>query len=203
MAVTTASDTAPARTRLLDAALAVFRAKGYTAATVDDLCAAAGVTKGSFFHHFDSKLDLALRAVDHWNAVTGALFAQAPYQSLPDPRARLLAYIDLRGALIQGELPEYTCLLGTVVQEVFDTQPALRDACNHGIGQHARLLAEDIAQAKARYAPQADWQALDLAYFTQAVIQGAFVLAKAQGGGQVIAHCIAQLRAHVETLLPD
>jgi TetR/AcrR family transcriptional repressor of nem operon len=43
------------KTRLLDAALTVIRTKGYAATTVDDICHAAGVTKGSFFHHFKSK----------------------------------------------------------------------------------------------------------------------------------------------------
>jgi len=40
------------KTKLLNAALHVIRAKGYTATRVEDICEAAGVTKGSFFHHF-------------------------------------------------------------------------------------------------------------------------------------------------------
>ena len=44
-----------ARPALLDAALSVFRAQGYAGTSVDDLCRAAGVTKGAFFHHFASK----------------------------------------------------------------------------------------------------------------------------------------------------
>ena len=44
------------------AAMSVIRAKGYSATTVDDLCQAADVTKGGFFHHFKSKDELALAA---------------------------------------------------------------------------------------------------------------------------------------------
>jgi TetR/AcrR family transcriptional repressor of nem operon len=43
------------KTRLLNTALNVIRAEGYAATTVDDICHAAGVTKGSFFRHFKSK----------------------------------------------------------------------------------------------------------------------------------------------------
>ena len=50
------------KTKLLDAALHVIRVKGYAATTVDDICHEAGVTKGSFFHHFKSKDELALAA---------------------------------------------------------------------------------------------------------------------------------------------
>jgi DNA-binding transcriptional regulator YbjK len=54
------------RKKLLDAALYVIRAKGYEATTVDDICAAAELSKGSFFHHFKSKEDLALAAAEHF-----------------------------------------------------------------------------------------------------------------------------------------
>jgi AcrR family transcriptional regulator len=68
MATTQQSDS---RSRLLNAALKVVRSKGYTATRVEDLCAEAGVTKVSFFHHFKSKDDLVLAAVAHWDEVTG------------------------------------------------------------------------------------------------------------------------------------
>lgn len=189
------------RTKLLDAALQVIRAKGYTATTVDDICNAAAVTKGSFFHHFKSKEDLALSAVDHWNALTGGLFASAPYQQIADPRERVLAYIDFRAAILQGELPDFTCLLGTLVQETFETYPRIRDACNNGIALHAQVVAIDIAAAKAKYAPDADWDAESLAFYTQAAIQGAFILAKAQGSADIAAQCIGHLRCYVASLL--
>ena len=101
--------TAPAhhesKAKLLDAALQVIRAKGYSATTIDDICYAAGLTKGSFFHHFRSKQDLALAATTHFSQMAGGLFAAAAYQNLPDPVDRLLGYIDFRKAILRGELP--------------------------------------------------------------------------------------------------
>ena len=61
-----------AKAKLLDAALSVIRIKGYSATTVDELCAAAGVTKGAFFHHFRSKDELGVAAADYWSETTGA-----------------------------------------------------------------------------------------------------------------------------------
>lgn len=192
------------RTKLLDAALHVMRLKGYAATTVDDICRAAGVTKGSFFHHFKGKEDLAIAATEHWNELTGGLFAQAPYRSLPDARDRVIGYIDYRAVLLTGELPDFTCLLGTMVQETFETHPAIRDACRKGIELHAGTVAADLAEAKARYAPQADWSPESVALYTQAVLQGAFVLAKATGGPAVAVQCVDQLKRHVASLLtPD
>ncbi len=189
------------KSKLLDAALQVIRSKGYTATTIDDICAAASLTKGGFFHYFKSKEDLALAAVDHWNAMTGGLFAQSAYHQLADPRDRVLAYLDLRAEILHGELPDFTCLLGTMVQETFETYPRIRDACNAGISSHAQTVAVDIAAAKAIYAPNAPWDAETLALYTQAVIQGAFILAKAQGSSHIVSLCIAHLRCYVEGLL--
>ena len=191
---------ASSRQRLLDAALHEFRSRGYAATTVDDLCRAAGVGKGSFFHHFPSKEALALEAVNHWNAMTGALFAQAPYHAPADPRDRVLAYVDFRAALLQGELADFTCLLGTIVQETYDSHPALRDACRAGIETHASTLVRDIAAAKARHAPAADWTPESLALFTQAALQGAFILAKATGGPDTAAESLGHLRRYLAFL---
>ena len=43
------------RTRILDAAQALVLKQGYAGTSVDDVIAAAGTTKGGFFHHFPSK----------------------------------------------------------------------------------------------------------------------------------------------------
>ncbi|HKO88699.1 MAG TPA: TetR/AcrR family transcriptional regulator, partial [Burkholderiales bacterium] len=196
-------DRSPSKIRLLDCALHVFRAKGYAATTVDDICAAAGVTKGSFFHHFKGKEELALEAISYWNDVTGQLFRSAPYQQIEDPRERLLAYIDFRAALIKGEVPDFTCLLGTLVQDVFETNPVLRDACDAGIRAHATEIAKIVEKAKTAYAPNAEWDAKSVGLYTQAALQGAFVLAKAKNSMKPALDCVAHLRRYIELLLSN
>jgi TetR/AcrR family transcriptional regulator, transcriptional repressor for nem operon len=190
---------ATARQKLLDAALALIRTKGYEATTVDDLCAAAGVTKGAFFHHFDSKEALAVAAADYWSETTGAFFATAPYHRHADPLQRVLGYIDFRKAILTGKVPEFTCLVGTMVQEVYETSPAIRDACNLSISNHAATLEPDIAEAMARYRVR-NVTAHSLALHTQAVIQGAYVLAKAKGNAAIAAESIDHLRRYVAQL---
>jgi transcriptional regulator, TetR family len=185
---------------LLDVALSVIRAKGYAATSVDELCAAAGVTKGAFFHHFKSKEELAIAAADHWSEVTGTLFAQAPYHDLADPLERVLAYIAFRKALLRGRVPEFTCLAGTLVQETYETAPAIRDACERSISGHAATLVSDIDASMRERGMTPEWTAESLALHTQAVIQGAFILAKASGRAEIAADSIDHLHRYVEML---
>lgn len=190
----------PARQKIIDAALSVIRTKGYSATSVDELCDSAGVTKGAFFHHFKSKEDLAVAAADYWSTLTGAFFAHAPFHKPKDPLDRVLGYIDFRKKILQGPLPAFTCLVGTLVQETYDTHPAIRNACRRSIVAHAENLVRDIELAKSLHAPKAKWSARSLALHTQAVIQGAFILAKAHGDAEVAAESIDHLRSYVELL---
>src|SRR5579871_610792 len=189
-----------ARDKLLSAALDMIRAKGYSATTVDELCAAAGVTKGAFFHHFQSKEELAVAAADHWSQMTSDFFAAAPYQQLADPLDRVLGYLDFRKAILQGELPQFTCLVGTMVQEIYVTHPEVRAACEASISAHAARIEADLAEAMHKRGMRAVWTAASLALHTQAVLQGAFVLAKAKGSAQVAADSIDHLRSYIEFL---
>jgi TetR/AcrR family transcriptional regulator, transcriptional repressor for nem operon len=187
-----------AKDKILEAALSVIRTKGYAATTVDDLCAAAGVTKGAFFHHFQSKRDLAVAAAEHWSEITGSLFADAPYHKHADPLDRVLGYIDFRKALLKGELPEFTCLVGTMVQETYASNPAIRDACARSITSHAARVEADIGEAIAKYRINPPWTAASLALYTQAVLQGAFIIAKAKHNAKDAAACVDHLRRYVE-----
>lgn len=193
-----------AKAKLLAAALTLIRTKGYSATTVDELCAVAGVTKGAFFHHFKSKDDLGVAAADHWSEMTGALFAAAPYHEHAAPLDRVLAYVAFRKTLLQGAVPDFTCLVGTMLQEVYECSPAIRDACARSICDHAATLEADIEAAIQSRGLRGDmspeWTAKSLALHTQAVLQGAFILAKATGGSAVVADSIDHLARYLELL---
>jgi TetR/AcrR family transcriptional regulator, transcriptional repressor for nem operon len=188
------------KTKLLDAALKVVRAKGYSATRIEDVCAEAGLTKGSFFHHFKSKEDLALSAVAHWDATTSALFVAAPYHEPADPLSRVIAYIEFRKAILTGDLPDFTCFVGTIIQEAYRTHPEVSAAAAGSITSHATTLEADIRAAMREHGHPQDWTPESLALHTQAVIQGSFILAKATGSAAAAAESLDHLRRYIELL---
>ena len=189
-----------ARNRLLDAAFYIIRRKGYAATSVEELCARAGVTKGAFFHHFPTKDSLAVAAVNQWTSMSTAHFASASYHRFEDPLDRVLGYLDFRRAMLRSGVAEFSCLAGTMVQEAYGTHPDIREACDASMGSHAAEVETDIAAAMKRYRIRAPWSAESLALHTQAVLQGAFILAKAQGDAAVAETSIDHLRRYIELL---
>ena len=166
------------RAAILEAALRLFRQKGFAATSVDDLCAAAGVTKGAFFHHFRSKDDLGTAAVRHWSDTTAAMFAAADYHRLADPLDRVFGYLDLRRSFLAGEIWAFSCVAGTLAQETHASHPAIRDAAGQAVRGGAAHVHDHLAEALARH-PVAGVDAATLAQFVQVAVQGGIVVAKA------------------------
>src|SRR5438874_9565137 len=84
----------PTRDKLLDAAQELMLAKGYTATSVDEVCEAAGLTKGSFFHYFEGKEHLGRVVVERFFSAKRQLFESAPFRQIQDPLDRVFDYVD-------------------------------------------------------------------------------------------------------------
>lgn len=190
-----------ARDRLIEAAHALVRRQGWSATSVDQLCTAAGVTKGAFFHHFSSKEALGVAAAARWtDGARTRIFEALEARQIADPLERLLAHIDFRVAMIDGPAEAWTCFVGTMVQEAFVTSDPLREAANASITAYGERLAQDVQAAIDRYGIAGGVSAESLAYHVQAVLQGAFVLGKAKSDPAIARDSVAHLKRYVEML---
>lgn len=193
-------DKKSSRELLLEAATEIIRTKGYTSTTVDDLCEKAGVSKGTFFHNFSSKENLAVTAANRWSEVTSEFFRSAPFHQHADPLERVLGYVRFRKEILQGDLQDFTCLVGTMIQEVYNTHPEINKACYQSVFSHAESLEADITEAKNLYSPRSEWTPKSLALHTQAVLQGAFILAKSSGEVKYAAESVDHLENYIHLL---
>ncbi len=86
----------PTRQAIVDSARHLFEHQGYERTSVQQIATRAGLTKGAFYHHFKSKLDLLAQIEEEYVDTELAMVSQAVL-SEPDPRRRIEAVI--RGIL--------------------------------------------------------------------------------------------------------
>jgi TetR/AcrR family transcriptional regulator, transcriptional repressor for nem operon len=199
MAKSKPSKPVPAKEKLLHAATDLFRRNGYPATTVDEICEQAGVTKGAFFHHFKSKEALAEACLCAWDEMAVGMEQGAPFQKSSDPLKRALGYMDFYLGLFQNPKLLKSCLAGTTVQDVADTNPKLRDAANVcfvNAGHRFRALLDAACKGKRRKPDTAS-----LAALWMATLQGALILCKASQDESVIPKSLEHVKQYIRGLL--
>ena len=97
------------RGRMLDAAVALFSEHGYEATSVAEICAAAGASKGAFYHHFPSKQELFLRILNQWLAgVDDRLFTRRKDgETVPAVLTRMAKTLGFVFQAASGQLPMF------------------------------------------------------------------------------------------------
>jgi TetR/AcrR family transcriptional repressor of nem operon len=184
--------------KLLDAAAELMRSNGYNATTVDDICAAAGVTKGGFFHYFKSKEEIAKAALLRFYEGRFQTSLNAPFRKLEDPLDRVLGRLDFAiEAFTDPKHRTKGCLIGMFAQEMSFASQELRAAAGEILERHARDFEEDLVAAKLSHAPAMDFDAYQIARLYVSTYQGGLMMAKASGSSAVLVENINQFRRYL------
>ncbi len=177
----TKQEHSPAREKLFEAAQTLILEKGFAGTTVDDICKASKLTKGSFFHYFKSKENLGVRLLEKYCASSKEMFACGCCQEEKDPLKRIYGFLDyMIGMSKKGG--GKGCLLGSMAQELSDTHPEIRSICCRGFSEIAAHLESDLKAAKAKYAPKASFDPKSLAEHFVTVLEGSMLVSKVRKG---------------------
>ena len=193
----------PARDKLLEQGQALMLAKGFVATTVDEICKAAGVTKGSFFHYFKSKEDLAQAALDRFFYSQLEQVGRSVTVCADDPLVRVYGLIDAAITMAKGPAGRKGCLLGQFAQELSDTHPELREQCAQRFAEWTALLRAELDAVKAKHRPRAHIDTASLAEHLIAVIQGSLILAKAKQDFNLVEIHLNHFKAYLESIFKD
>jgi TetR/AcrR family transcriptional repressor of nem operon len=187
--------------KLVDAGVKLMRVKGYNATSVDEICSDAGVTKGGFFHYFKSKEDLAQTAMSDFREKRLLDMANAPFRKLADPLDRIFARLDYVKSSQEGLSPSARgCLVGMFAQELASTNPEFRRACLDSFRQSAKDFEKDLTEAKALYAPKAEFDPEKLASLYVSLYQGSKMISKTLDSHQILSDNLDQFRLCLEAL---
>ena len=124
---------------------------------------------------------MAVAAAGAWTDIAEQRIFTAPdWVRIADPLDRLIGHIEFRLAMLNGPAEDFTCFVGTMVQEAYNSSDPIRAACDHSITAYAKRLAEDIQPAFDKYGSGYGVSALGLAYHIQAVAAGRLHIGQGQ-----------------------
>lgn len=166
---------------ILAAALKVLQQKGFNATGVQDITEAAGVPKGSFYNHFESKEALGIEVLErYWQAGLNSL------KILEDtdvaPVGRLKAYfhkLNLRARKLDYR---YGCFIGNLGAEMSDQSPVFRKRLATIFGVWSRAIEACVREAQADGSLRRDLDAKTIASFLLNSWEGALLRSKVDHG---------------------
>jgi TetR/AcrR family transcriptional regulator, transcriptional repressor for nem operon len=156
------------RQRILDVASRAFRAKGFDATSVADVMAAAGMTHGGFYGHFESKADLQAEACAVALAAAAARWSAAVADA---PDEALESIVDGYLSERHRDSPAIGCAFAALGVDAARGGDAMRHTFTHGLKARLDLLA-GVVPGESRKARR------QRAITTMAGLVGALVLAR-------------------------
>lgn len=186
--------------KIMEAALTLFLSRGYPAATVDAICAAAGVSKGSFYHFFSTKEACGLEVLNHYYRRTISAMATGSYNQGSDPLQRMFGFIDHLEELAP-QLWRRGCLMGSLALDLGAGDSVLAQRNAVLFRQMNRRLARLLLPATGQRGQQGSAAALQLAEHLIAMVQGSIVLSKAGNDWGHVPQGLNSFRRYLHCLL--
>jgi TetR/AcrR family transcriptional repressor of nem operon len=189
--------TSDARERLIGTAQELMLDKGYAAVGVGEICAQAGVNKGSFYHFFESKQRLGIAAIDaYWGALRPIWSATLAGDAPPLQRIeRLLTMFyehnraerDSRGKICG-------CMLGNLALEQSTQDADVQRRLAQIFDEQAAMLESVLREAKKAGDVPGDTKAKKAARSLLALLEGSVMLAKLHNDPTLLRDIPAQAR---------
>jgi TetR/AcrR family transcriptional regulator, transcriptional repressor for nem operon len=197
-------DATETRTALLDAAEALFMDQGYGGTSVDAILARTGLTKGAFFHHFESKHELARALIERYAVLDREGLARGVERAerlSRDPLQQLLILVGLYEEAL-GDVNEAPpgCLFASYAYQagLFDDEV---HAIVRGSFTHWReVLGAKVQAAMDEHPTRLPVDAAEIADALTVVIEGAFVMSKTLNEPDLVAVQIRHFRNYLEML---
>jgi TetR/AcrR family transcriptional repressor of nem operon len=163
------------RKEIVEAALEQFHTRGFNAAGVKDITDGAGVPKGSFYNHFESKEALAIVALEEYGTTRRL-------HDLADPSVEPLTRLRRHFEFFRDEVLDHGitrgCLLGNFGAEIADHNEAIRTAVSQGFEAWASAITGAIRDAQRAGAVRSGFDPETTARFLLNAWEGTLIMAR-------------------------
>jgi len=192
------------RERILALAELAVLEKGFAATSIEELIAAAGITKSGFFYHFKDKNELAkalmLRYIAHNDAVMAGIFARADELN-EDPLHGFLVALKLFAEMV-ADLPgtHPGCLVASFCYQDQLFNREIRELTREGVEGWRKLFLERIEAVARRYPPKITVDLTELADMANTLVDGGIIMSKVLKDKTILPRQIMLYREFVRTI---
>jgi TetR/AcrR family transcriptional regulator, transcriptional repressor for nem operon len=193
--------TTTTRDNLLHAATRLMLERGYNGTTVDEICSAAGTTKGAFFHHFKNKDDLGLATLDRYAERIFEVMKQGANKRPHDAVGRVYDYVEALGRMSHAKEKRPACMLAIETMELGAVHEEFRKRCEQHFETWATYLEELLERAIATLPHPIAPTPRELADQLIVVFEGSVLLARAQSDAAIVERNLDHYRRYLEMTL--
>ena len=196
--------TVPTRTRIMTIARESILAKGFDATSIEEIVAAAEITKGGFFYHFPDKNALAIALIEEYVAEEDALFDKIAAEAetlADDPLEAILIFLK-RMAQVLDDIPSGHpgCLVATFAYQERLFRSDVIEANRRAVTRWRERFAGMFRDVEAMRPPREPISAEDLADMVTTTVEGGLVVSKAIGDPKVTVRQLLALRRLIKQL---
>jgi TetR/AcrR family transcriptional regulator, transcriptional repressor for nem operon len=138
------------RSRLLEKGGDLISSRGFNATGVQEITAAAGVPKGSFYNYFDSKEAFAVEVLsEYWDSVV-ELYGPILTDNRRSPLSRITRYFAGLADFHERRQYAFGCLIGNMALEVTPSSEEVRAKLAAIYREWSRSLTDCLREAQAR-----------------------------------------------------
>lgn len=192
------------RSAILDSAEALILDHGFAGTTVDAVVDGAGVTKGAFFHHFESKSHLAHALVERYAALDAGHLEEGLDRAerlSPDPLHQVLIFVGLFQERMEKLAEPYPgCLFAAYCYQTGLLEEPTLEVVRSAMLTWRERLGEKLREAVERHPPRRPVEVESLADMLTVIFEGAFILSKTLGEPAAVGAQLGHYRRYLELL---
>ena len=192
------------KNRLMDIAERLILENGFAAMSLEQVIREAGITKGGFFYHYESKNALVYALMQRYRETEAFVFSdlfRRAEELTPDPLQQMLVFIKLFSETMAGmDSVHPGCLVASATYESQQVNKQVRAITAEIVLDWRRLFAEKIENINRVYTPNVPVSSDDLADMLSSVMEGGILLSRALDDPSILEKQLLEYRSYIELL---
>jgi TetR/AcrR family transcriptional regulator, transcriptional repressor for nem operon len=184
------------RNNVLQAMIRLVVRQGFSGTTVAQICEEAGVTKGGFFHHFTTKEDAALAALEMFYRERSDAQLEFVNAQASSAQQRVVRQIDF--ALTPAATKFQGCFLGVMALETSRTHPVLQSCCQKLFAQWIQEFSDELHIAAPHLSTH---QTHSAARAFVATIEGGLMISKCSADPTQVRDALGHFKTQLQSLM--